>query len=136
MITKARHTIVLLALAHILADRGYAIRLDIDGGSATGDTVGGYDDVNSWSVVALDKVKVTPRIAGKLEVYEEATGVPPSRSDRGEILVDLVKTSAGWKFTDMTIKFGAGFYADSAGAEPTGSLGCFGFGRLPAREGW
>jgi len=36
----------------------------------------------------------------------------------------------------MTIKFGAGFYADSAGAASVGSLECFGFGRLPIREGW
>jgi len=69
-------------------------------------------------------------------VYEQATGVPRWRSDSGEILIDLVKTGAGWKFTDMTIKFGAGFYTDAAGAESVGSPECFGFGRLPMREGW
>lgn len=86
--------------------------------------------------MALDKVKVTASIAGKFEVYEEATGVARWRSDSGEILIDLVKTSAGWKFTAMTIKFGAGFYAESAGARYVGSGECFGFARLPIREGW
>jgi len=117
------------------------LRLDIDSpdvssSALTGDIVGEYDDVNAWTVVALDKIKVTARIAGKLEVYEQATGVPRWRSDSGEILIDLVKTGAGWKFTDMTIKFGAGFYTDAAGAESVGSPECFGFGRLPMREGW
>lgn len=130
-----------VAQGYFRSEKGYVLRLDIDspdaGSSAVaGDIVGEYDDVNAWSVVALDKIKVTARIAGKFEVYEQATGVPRWRSDSGEILIDLVKTSAGWKFTDMTIKFGAGFYADSAGTGSGGSLECFGFGRLPAREGW
>jgi hypothetical protein len=129
------------AQGYFRTEKGYVLRLDIDspdaGSSAVaGDIVGGYDDVNAWSVVALDKAKATARIAGKFEVYEEATGAPRWRSDSGEILIDLAKTSAGWKFTDMTIKFGAGFYSDSAGAESVGSLECFGFGRLPIREGW
>jgi len=122
-------------------EKGYVLRLDIDcpdaGSSAVaGDIAGEYDDVNAWSVVALDKIRVTARIAGKFEVYEQATGVPRWRSDSGEILIDLVKTSAGWRSTEMTIKFGAGFCADHAGAGSVGSLECFGFGRLPMREGW
>ena len=130
-----------IAQGRFRTEKGYMLRLDIDspnaGSSAVaGDIVGEYDNVNAWSVVALDKAKVTARIAGRFEVYEQATGVPRWRSDSGEILIDLVKTSAGWKFTDMTIKFGAGFYADSAGAASVGSLECFGFGRLPIREGW
>jgi hypothetical protein len=130
-----------VAQGYFRTEKGYELRLDIDspdaGSSAVaGDVAGEYDTVNAWSVVALDKVKVTARIGGKFEVYEEATGVPRWRSDSGEILIDLVKTSAGWKFTDMTIKFGAGFYADSADVESIGSLECFGLGRLPTREGW
>lgn len=130
-----------VAQGYFRTEKGYELRLDIDspdaGSSAVaGDIVGEYDTVNAWSVVALDKIRVTARIAGKFEVYEKADGVPRWRSDSGEILIDLVKTSAGWKFTNMTIKFGAGFYADSADAEPIGSLECFGFGRLPIREGW
>ena len=130
-----------VAQGYFRTEKGYVLRLDIDspdaGSSAVvGDIVGEYDDVNAWSVVALDKTKLKACIAGKFEVYEQATGVLPWRSDSGEILIDLVKTSAGWKFTDMTIKFGAGFYADFAGAESVGSLECFGFGRLPMREGW
>jgi hypothetical protein len=130
-----------IAQGRFRTEKGYMLRLDIDspnaGSSAVvGDIVGEYDNVNAWSVVAFDKAKVTARIAGRFEVYEQATGVPRWRSDSGEILIDLVKTSAGWKFTDMTIKFGAGFYADFAGAESVEPFECFGFGRLPTREGW
>ncbi len=130
-----------VAQGYFRTEKGYVLRLDIDSpdaGSSTvaGDVTGEYDDVNAWSVVALDKIKVTARIAGRFEVYEQAAGVPRWRSDSGEILIDLVKTGAGWKFTDMTVKFGAGFYADSPGTGSVGSLECFGFGRLPMREGW
>ncbi len=130
-----------VAQGYFRTEKGYVLRLDIDGPDAgssavAGDIAGEYDIVNAWSVVALDKIRVTARIAGKFEVYEQAVGVPRWRSDSGEILIDLVKTSAGWKLTNITIKFGAGFYADSAGAASVGSLECFGFGRLPMREGW
>lgn len=130
-----------VAQGYFRTEKGYVLRLDIDspdpGSSAVaGDIVGEYDNVNAWSVVVLDKVKVTACIAGKFEVYEQAIGVPRWRSDSGEILIELVKTSAGWKFTDMTIKFGAGFYADSTDAKSVGPLECFGFGRLSIREAW
>ena len=130
-----------VAQGYFRTEKGYVLRLDIDSPDVSSsavavDLLDNYDDVNAWTVVALDKIKVTARIAGKFEVYEQATGVPRWRSDSGEILIDLVKTGAGWKFTDMTIKFGAGFYTDAAGAESVGSPECFGFGRLPMREGW
>ena len=130
-----------VAQGYFRTEKGYVLRLDIDSPDVSSsavavDLLDNYDDVNAWTVVALDKIRVTARLAGKFEVYEQAVGVDPWRSDSGEILIDLVKTGAGWKFTDMTIKFGAGFYTDAAGAESVGSPECFGFGRLPIREGW
>jgi len=122
-------------------DRGYVMRLDIDGVlGISGDLAYSRDPVDAWAVGFAGATKASA--TGFFEVFEESTDVPVWwRSDSGSIDVEFTKTGAGWRMSEMHIRFGSSFYglapADAGAAEdgPAGEAAGlrgvgFGMGKL------
>ena len=101
-------------------DQDYEMRLDIDGvPGISGDLAYTRDPVNAW---ALSFAGPTSAFAiGFFEVFEKSTAVPLWRSDSGSIDIEFTKTGAGWRMSEMHIRFGSSFYglapADSGAVE-------------------
>jgi hypothetical protein len=98
-------------------DQGYVMRLDIDGVLAIpGDLAYSRDPVNAWAVSFAGATKASA--TGFFEVFEKSTDVPVWwRSDSGSIGIEFTKTGAGWRMSEMHIRFGSSFY----GLAPVGA---------------
>lgn len=102
-------------------DQGYEMRLDIDGVlGISGDLAYSRDSVNAWAVSFVGATKASA--TGFFEVFERSTDVPVWwRSDSGSIDIEFTKTGAGWRMSEMHIRFGSSFYglapADAGAAE-------------------
>ncbi len=90
-------------------DRGYVMRLDIDGVlRISGDLAYTSDQVNAWAVSFAGATKASA--TGFFEVFEKSIDVPLWRSDSGSIDIEFTKTAAGWRMSEMHIRFGSSFY--------------------------
>ena len=97
-------------------DQGYEMRLDIDGVlGIPGDSAHTRDAINGWVVSFIGTTKASA--TGFFEVFEKCIGTPLWRSDSGSIDVGFTKTAAGWRMSEMHIRFGPSFY----GLAPTGA---------------
>jgi len=106
-------------------DQGYVMRLDIDGVlGISGDLAYSCDPVNAWAVSFAGATKASA--TGFFEVFEKSTAVPLWRSDSGSIDIEFTKTGAGWRMSEMHIRFGSSFYGLApvgAGAVEDGPVG-------------
>jgi hypothetical protein len=119
---------------------GYVMRLDIDGVlGIPGDLAYSRDPVDAWAVSFAGATKASA--TSFFEVFEKSTYVPLRRSDSGSIDIEFTKTSAGWKMSEMHIRFGSSFYGlepahagaveDGPAGEAAGLRGVgFGMGKL------
>ncbi|MEA4884347.1 MAG: hypothetical protein VB144_11975 [Clostridia bacterium] len=122
-------------------DRGYKIRLDIDGAVDGGVDKHEVDDiVNAWTIVSIDARKA--EVTGFFEVYETYNGTvggpyaPYWRSDSGSIKINLIRLPNAWKMESMLLKYGSGNYPHaSIGLDGTGSSEPTGFG-FGTYTGW
>jgi len=107
-------------------DEGYVMRLDVDGVlGISGDLAYSRDPVNAWAVSFAGATKASA--TGFFEVFEKSTAVPVWwRSDSGSIDIEFTKTGAGWRMSEMHIRFGSSFYGlapANAGAVEHGPAG-------------
>jgi hypothetical protein len=111
-------------------ERGYVIRLDIDGAPVAGDLMPGEDPVNAWTIVNIGQDKAD--VAAFFEVFERADTVSVWRSDVGQIAANFIRSYGVWKLASMEIKFGPEHYSAADGATGAavavvGRPGGFGF---------
>ena len=92
--------------------------------SIPGDLAYSRDPVDAWAVGFAGATKASA--TSFFEVFEKSTYVPLRRSDSGSIDIEFTKTSAGWKMSEMHIRFGSSFYGlapANAGAVEHGPAG-------------
>ncbi|MBP7164754.1 MAG: hypothetical protein KBB15_03790 [Firmicutes bacterium] len=114
--------------------QGYEIRLDMDGAlGIPGDLAHTCDSVNAWEI-RLSSIN-RASVAGFFEAFEKSIFAPLCRFDSGSICIEFTKTGAGWRMSEMHIRFGPSFYGLAPTSDAATSTGPADESALPGPRG-